>query len=301
MYPSMVVSSAGRVSIAYYDATAADLEWATQLAQQTITFNPLPNKTIGDAPFTLSAGASSGLPVAFRAKGECSVNGASVTLSGVAGKCTITAQQHGDATYSAAPDVAQSFVISDPVKQNQTITFAPLSDKSTADAPFILSASASSGLAVTFTASGKCTVNGSTVTLSGVAGKCTITAHQVGNATYNAASDVAQSFIINSPAKQNQTITFAALPNRTLGDPPFPLSAVASSGLPVSFSSATPATCTTSGTTVALLAAGTCTIVAAQDGDGSFNAAADATQSFLIANNAPPAPNAIVYLPITLR
>jgi len=386
MYPSMVASSAGRVSIAYYDATATDLEWATQLAQQIITFNPLLNKTVGDAPFTVSANASSGLPVAFKAKGECSVNGASVTLSGVAGQCTITARQYGDATYSAAPDVAQSFVISDPVKQNQTITFAPLSDKSTADVPFTLSANASSGLPVSFTASGKCTVNGSTVTLSGVVGKCTITAHQIGNTTYNAAPDVARSFMvknppkqgqtisfaalpdktlgdppfqvsatassglpvsftasgkcsisgaivslsgqpgnctivasqagdsiysaasevsrsfaINSPAKQNQTISFAALPNRMLGDAPFQVSATASSGLLISFGGSTPAICSVSGTTVTLLSVGICTIIASQDGSGSVNAAADVTQSFLINAGVPAAPETTVYLPINLR
>jgi CSLREA domain-containing protein len=188
-----------------------------------------------------------------------------------------------------------------PIKQSQIISFTPLPNKTVGDAPFAVNASASSGLPVAFTASGKCIVNGSTVTLSGVAGKCTITAHQVGNATYKAAPDVAQSFIVNSPAKQNQAISFAALPNRTLGDPPLSLSATASSGLPVAFSSGTPAACTVSGTTVTLLSAGTCTIIASQDGNGGFNAAADVTQSFLIANNAPPAPNAIVYLPITLR
>jgi hypothetical protein len=301
MYPSMIVSSAGRASITYYDATAKDLEWATQLTPQTISFNPLPNKTVGNAPFTVSASASSGLPVTFRAKGECSVNGASVTLSGVAGQCTIIARQHGDAIYSAAMDVAQSFIIGDPVKQNQTITFAALSDKTLGDPPFQINASASSGLAVAFTASGKCSISGGSVSLSGQAGSCTIVASQAGDSIYKAAPNVSRSFAINNPAKQNQTIAFAALPNRTLGDPSFQLSATASSGLPVGFSSDAPAICTVSGTTVALLSAGTCTIVAAQAGDGSFNAAADVTRSFLIASNAPPPSSTIVYLPITQR
>ncbi len=146
-------------------------------------------------------------------------------------------------------------------------------------------------------------MNGSTVTLNGQAGNCTIVASQAGNTTYNAAPNVSRSFAINNPAKQNQAISFAALPNKTLGDPPFIISANASSGLPMSFSSSTPAICTVSGTTIALLSAGTCTIVATQDGDAAFNPAADVTRNFLIVSNAPPPPaaNTIIYLALTVR
>src|ERR687885_567282 len=72
------------------------------------------------------------------------------------------------------------------------------------DADFGVSATASSGLSVSFGATGNCTVTGSTVHITG-AGSCTITASQPGDANYNAAPDVMQSFNI---AKANQTITF---------------------------------------------------------------------------------------------
>ena len=49
---------------------------------------------------------------------------------------------------------------------------------------------------MSFAASGNCTVSGSTVHLTS-AGSCTITASQAGNANYNAAADVPQSFTIN--------------------------------------------------------------------------------------------------------
>ncbi len=49
---------------------------------QTISFEPLANKAFGDAPFTVSAIASSGLPVSFAASGNCMVSGATVTLTG---------------------------------------------------------------------------------------------------------------------------------------------------------------------------------------------------------------------------
>jgi hypothetical protein len=77
---------------------------------QTITFGALTNKTYGDADFTVSATASSGLPVSFSASGNCTVSGSTVHITS-AGSCTITASQAGDTTYNAAPDVSQSFNI----------------------------------------------------------------------------------------------------------------------------------------------------------------------------------------------
>ncbi|HMC32675.1 MAG TPA: hypothetical protein VKL99_17690, partial [Candidatus Angelobacter sp.] len=57
---------------------------------------------------------------------------------------------------------------------------------------------ASSGLALSFGASGVCSVTGSTVHLTG-AGSCTITASQVGDANFIAAVSVPQSFAVASP------------------------------------------------------------------------------------------------------
>ena len=75
---------------------------------QRVHFDPLPDRTFGDPPFTLRATSSSGLPVSFRASGSCSVSGDQVSLTG-AGLCTLTASQVGDASYEPAPEVSQSF------------------------------------------------------------------------------------------------------------------------------------------------------------------------------------------------
>ena len=83
-------------------------------------------------------------------------------------------------------------------KANQTIAFGTLPDRAVSDAPFAVAASASSGLAVTFTAapSGPCSVAGTTVSLTGAAGTCRVTSHQSGNGNYQAAPEVPQSFKI---------------------------------------------------------------------------------------------------------
>jgi hypothetical protein len=78
-------------------------------ASQTITFAELGDRFTSDAPFEVSASASSGLPVRFAAAGVCSVSGSIVTLDGLVGTCTITASQPGGADTEAADPVARSF------------------------------------------------------------------------------------------------------------------------------------------------------------------------------------------------
>jgi hypothetical protein len=79
----------------------------------------------------------------------------------------------------------------------ETITFGSLSNVILGAAPFTVSATASSGLAVSFasTTLTVCTVSGSTVTIV-AAGTCSITASQAGNAIYAAAASVTQSFTV---------------------------------------------------------------------------------------------------------
>lgn len=90
-------------------------------------------------------------------------------------------------------------------KQDQTISFAPLPDKVLGEPPFAVTATASSGLPVSFAASGSCSVSGNTVSLSGT-GVCTITAMQDGNDSFNPAPSVLQSFNVLSPAQFAQGV-----------------------------------------------------------------------------------------------
>ncbi|MEN9635443.1 MAG: hypothetical protein RL077_3847, partial [Verrucomicrobiota bacterium] len=81
-------------------------------ANQTITFAALVAKTYGAAAFTLGATASSGLSVTYASANTAvaTVSGNTVTIVGV-GTTTITASQAGDATYNAAPAVAQTLTV----------------------------------------------------------------------------------------------------------------------------------------------------------------------------------------------
>jgi sugar lactone lactonase YvrE len=77
---------------------------------QSISLAPIPGHFVDDAPFAVSATASSGLSVALTASGNCTITGNMVTITS-AGSCTITATQPGDSNFGAATPVSQSFNI----------------------------------------------------------------------------------------------------------------------------------------------------------------------------------------------
>lgn len=79
---------------------------------QTISFGVLTPKTLGDAPFIVTATASSGLPVSFSiVSGPASISGNTVTITGV-GTVLVRASQSGNASFNPAPNVDQSFIVS---------------------------------------------------------------------------------------------------------------------------------------------------------------------------------------------
>jgi hypothetical protein len=275
---SITASQSG--SGAFNAATPVTQSFTVTPAAQTITFGPLSNVVLGSGAVTLTATASTGLPVTFASTTQavCTVSVATVTLVS-AGTCSITASQAGTANYAAAAPVTQTFNVT---AAAQTITFAPLSNAALGSGPFALTAAASSGLAVSFASSTLpvCSVSGNVLTLL-TTGTCSVTASQQGNANYSAAASVTQSFTV-APAGQPQTITFGALPNVTMSPNPIVLTATASSGLAVSFASATPATCSVTANSLALLGVGACSVSATQAGNGTYAAAPAVTQSFTI-------------------
>jgi hypothetical protein len=252
----------------------------TTKQSQTITFAALAAKTFGDAAFTLSASASSGLAVSYASSNTAvaTVSGNTVSIIG-AGTSTITASQAGNNTFGVATSITQTLTVN---KANQSVTFAALPAKLVTDPAFALSATGgASGLPVIFVSSNTAvaTISGSTVTIVG-AGTTTITASQAGNANYNAAADVTQTLTV-SP-KQSQTITFATLAARTFGDAAFTLAATASSQLAVSYASSNAAVATVSGNTVTIVGVGTTTITASQAGNNAFDAATNVTQTLTV-------------------
>jgi hypothetical protein len=82
-------------------------------ADQTVDFAALPDKAFGDADFTVTGGASSGLPVAFAiVSGPATIASGVVHITGV-GAVTVIASQAGNDNYNPAPVVTRTFQVLD--------------------------------------------------------------------------------------------------------------------------------------------------------------------------------------------
>ncbi len=178
----------------YFAATPVDQILTVNKANQTILFDAISDKLVTDAPFTLSVSVSSGLNPSFSSSNTsvATVSGKVVTIVG-AGTTVITASQSGNENYNPAVNVQQSFTVN---KLSQSITFNPISNQQDNGGVVNLTATASSGLTITYQVTGPATLSGVTLNLTG-AGKVTVTATQPGNATYAAATPVSQEFCVN--------------------------------------------------------------------------------------------------------
>ncbi len=267
------------------DVFARDLQASPAPPQpQTITFTNPGGKTLAQSPVTVTAAASSGLAVTFTTStpAVCTSggpNGAAISLL-TTGSCSITASQPGNQSYDPAASVTRTFNVS---QASQTITFVNPGAKTLLQSQVFVAATASSGLAVTFSTLTPlvCTVTDTTVTLVAI-GSCTVRADQAGDTTYKPANGVNRTFAVNLV---NQTITFTALANQLITTPSVTVAATASSGLTVTFTTSTPLVCTAGGTnggTIDLVAAGTCTVRADQAGDSFYKPANGVNRNFTV-------------------
>jgi hypothetical protein len=165
---------------------------------QAIQFPPIPSKVFGDGDFTISASATSGLPVVITTSDPlvASVIQGKIRITG-AGSCSITVSQPGNEDYLAAAPVSQTLTVQ---KAGQTITFPALAAKKTGDPDFSPAAVASSGLPCSYTSSNPevAQIVNNQIRITG-AGQTTITAAQEGNTNYQAAAAVPQILTVTVP------------------------------------------------------------------------------------------------------
>ena len=182
-------------NVNYTAATEAVVTLDVTKASQTISFSPIADQVATNAALTLTATSDSGLTVSYSVvSGSATVSGSTLTLTG-AGVVTVATDQSGNTNFNAAATVSRSFNVT---MASQSIAFGPLPDQIFGNAPFSLTATASSSLAVDYVSSDTsvASISGSTVTIIG-AGMATITASQSGNAYYAAAANVSQTLNVN--------------------------------------------------------------------------------------------------------
>lgn len=160
------------------------------LTAQTITWTQTLDKKYNESPFAITATASSELGLTYFSSNlsVATFIGNIVTLKSL-GTSDITVRQTGNTTY-APVKYTRTLSVS---KGDQTITFDPIPEKAIGDPDFNLTATASSGLPVSFTSSNTdvATVTGTLVHIVGK-GTTTITASQAGSELWNPAPDKTQ-------------------------------------------------------------------------------------------------------------
>jgi hypothetical protein len=181
------------------DANAA-LIYADSLPKsaQSIDFSSIPNliySQAGNNQVPLSATSSTGLPITYEViSGPATISNNILTMTGL-GTVTVRAYNSGTNSYTSA-STSQSFTVS-PAKQQQTISFPQPSDKTFGDAPFVVTSSASSGLATSVSlVSGPGTLNGNTLTITG-AGQIVLRCTQAGDSAFEAASPAERTITVN--------------------------------------------------------------------------------------------------------
>ena len=98
----------------YAPAPSTTLSATFNKSDQTISFDVIPTKSVGDFNFIPTAVASSGLDVTFTSSDEevakVLTDNRTVQIR-AAGTATITANQAGDSAYNAAPAVTQTLTV----------------------------------------------------------------------------------------------------------------------------------------------------------------------------------------------
>ncbi len=185
---------------------------------------PIPGTRLlpfGSAPPTASftAQPSSGaapLAASFDASASTDLDGSIVNYSwdfgdgstgtGMSANHTFVAEGTFVVTLTVTDDNANTntssleITVNGQTAQDQFISFEPISEKWTTDPPFLITATATSGLPVSLeVVSGPATLSGNTLILTGQAGTVTVRATQPGDANWNPAPPVERSFEVKEP------------------------------------------------------------------------------------------------------
>lgn len=275
-------------------AASAASNSITPTSPQTITFSNPGAQTYGTSP-TLTATSNSGLTVSFTSStpGVCTVSGTTLTFL-AAGTCTINADQAGDSSYLAAPQVSHSFAVNAIVPGAPTTIVATAGDTQ-ASVAFVPPANNGGsnilGYVVSVTPNDAGPISGasSPIVVSGLTNGVayTFTVEAENAAGFGPASSASNSIT----PKAIQTITFGPPGPQSFGTSPTLTAVTDATGLTPTFTSSTLSVCTvTSGGALTFVTAGTCTINADQAGDASYLAATQVTRTFTVNAVAPGAP-----------
>jgi hypothetical protein len=182
-------------STTYITSTSTAKSFAVTPALLTVTANTASRfYNVANPAFGYSVTGFVNNDTQGSAVGGAPVETTTATTTSPVGSYTITITQ-GTLTAANYTFVLVNGTLTITGATTQTVAFGALPGVTYGVAPIGLSATATSGLAVSYTVSGPATVSGSSLTITG-AGAVTVTANQVGNNTYAAAPAVPQGFSV---------------------------------------------------------------------------------------------------------
>jgi len=248
-------------------------------ATLTVTGVPTTAQPYGTT-FTIGTAGGSGTGVVtFTYSGSCTISGTTVTINSGSGTCSVTANKARDGNYDSTTSATVTVAATLASQLALVVTGVPGVTQHLGST-FTVGSSGGSGTgAVTFSASGVCSVAGTAVTITSGSGTCSVTATKASDGNFAAQTSAAATV---AAALITQTINFAALPSVVVYPAaPIALSATGgASGQPIVFSVVSgPASI--SGSTLTLTGAGTVVVAANQAGSGGYAPAAQVTQSLL--------------------
>ncbi len=215
--PAPSIIATGTISSMSTTQGAASAEQSFTVSGSNLVDNILVTAPTG---FEVSTSALSGYANSItltQSSGSVSSTTVYVRISAATAAGSISGDISVASTNATTATIAiPSSAVSAPSGLSQSISFAPLSGVTYGDSPLTLNATATSGLQVTYSSSNTSVVSisGSTLTIVG-AGTASVTASQVGNATYNPAAEVINTIVVSPKVL---TINNAAATNKVFNN-----------------------------------------------------------------------------------
>lgn len=258
----------------YNEATPIQRELVINKAEQSLTIEPIGNKTFGEMPSAIAVSSDSPLPIQFMSSDEtvASVADGNLVINS-AGEVIISAFQEGNEMYEPSDTITVHVIVA---RAAQTIVVDEMGNKTCGDADFQLAANATSGLPVTFSSSNANVIKiiDGVFTIVG-GGEVTITASQEGNTNFEPAPVIQQTILVR---RLGQSLTVDEIPEKIFGDEAFELQIHTSSLLPLVIESSNEAVATIEGSTIVIHAAGESEISVTLEGSNFFESATASRQ-----------------------
>jgi hypothetical protein len=256
---------------------------AVKTAQAALTITGAPGSAMFNESFSLgTSGGSTGGAVSFAATGVCSnvSGGASITMTGGTGVCSVTATMAGDANYEPVTSAATLVTAAKAAQSALAVTGAPSS--ASFDQSFSVgSEGGSTGGAVSFATTGVCSnvSGGSSITMTSGTGVCGVTATMAGDGNYD---PVTSPGVAVSAVRIAQTVlTVTGAPADAVYGQSFSVGhSGGTTGGAVTFATGGACSNVAGGPSITMTSGtGTCTVAATMAGDSNYEPATSSSAS----------------------